>query len=522
MTVTNGKTMGASDENGKRVAHSDLDAEPDAEDALSAAQRAVLDELRVEEIEREAVPDGETVPDEIDVDGEGDPLDVDEYGIPTFLQPPSEQTDAGDPPDEAPETGRTEPTTEPKREHGRFAQVKPEADRLEHRDHRVTASAREAKPDTTPFNALSERIAHAQGAVAGEMPLADATPLSQHFMLVEVLFCFLHLPLEKRFSCYPRIDGERRSFVRNCTRDGRFAGGFRFQPGEVFVGDETDNLSIVPDGVPYGRWARMLPMLLFTTARSQKDPLINLGTPHHILREHFPGLGSHGGKRGSMTALRDNLIRLVGSEFFLFHNQYRHQHLTHASKKVSIIDDYGASARYRDNGELQTFSLDWVRLNDGVMSREATAMLPIDRELLFRVADDPRLTDALLFILREAQNLPAGKRRFVSWHEIKTIFYPDAPTMAPARVRDRFCAIIEKLRNRHLLGRIPVEKVTGQNKVSSGISIGSIDRIVPKGSDRHRMMSRLNDEASISEDVLPFVRAHNEAERDRKKGRKRR
>ena len=588
MTCTHGGNIGQYDEFDKGKMHGsdvwdddapDPEAEaraamvdaPDTESPTSpqrrplteAERQADLDAFREEEAAREAVPDGEYVPDGTEGD---ETSDDDDFGIPPFLREDADTEDRGTPrestddalkraatpleeranipsdrkldPPQKSSAGRRPLTMDEWREQeeeepeepnvpgdgppnrGHFREEDPERYKPSHKDRapkerNIPAYARHANPAGKGFNKPKDRIDHGRDVMAGEALLQEPSVLTSPYVMIEVLFCVAHMPRQRPKADFPMVNGQRTSFQREVWRDGRFSGGFAVDPGSLHLGG---GLSIVPDGVLYAKWARLLPMLLFTHARMYKDTWVPLGKPSHILSRHFPGQTATGGSTGNLAALQENLVRLVSNHMQLIHNHQRHKRLTVNSSNVSLIKSVTASAEIGPDGNPTRPVVEAVKVDDAILDDSLTAMVPVDRELLFRVANNSSLMDALLFIVREGSNVPPGKKRRISWKDIQQVFYPDAPTLSRANVRNRFRNIIDALRHHDVLGNVPIYEYQNNRGDSCGIEIGHVERIVPRKSDRNRMLSELSKSGKANARTVRLVREHNEAERAKKDG----
>lgn len=468
-----------------------------------AEQQAELDAIREQEVAREAVPDGETVPDE--TYDAGSPLDVDENGIPLCPRDGSETRTQSETP-----TGKAPPRPSEKIQENRSPRFTEEdlreADQIlmRRRLRRDAASGELAFPgrndqavrdgellsaDSLPYAEeprAIERAHRKKGALdrrSLDIDWLDRTPYSKSnkqrqrrleigfqmkevdeivegyrdmpatgdFMpdksFLEITLCRAFLPHRSTYSKDFPFDHEDENkslpepIVHKVGTEGGRVYAIQLDPLWVPFEDSRGRVRNTWFGFPHAKWGRLALYTLYSEAARTGTPEVDLcgGSARELIKKHL-GFNPSG---TDITSLVDAMRCWAGTSITL---------IKHGGQRLKFgrIPLFQGPVSIRTkidtNGNIETILPETITLNSQVIDRLNFAATPPIHDQALKALSGGRQMDVFLwlttylpFVNRDNAGCPA----FVSWKNLRDRFYSDR--YRPWEVKAHFPRVLSEL-----------------------------------------------------------------------------
>ncbi len=205
--------------------------------------------------------------------------------------------------------------------------------------------------------------------------------------------------LDKVFvqASLPHSDpGDQEHWVRT---NGDFV--LRISPGEMTVDGITHRL-----GIPYGTFARLLLMWITTEALKNKSRRISLG---RSLRKFLDSLGiaSTGGKNGSITRLKEQLLRLIHCRVILENNS------TTSTSGVQFYIVEQKSISWIEGKNSFNLKENIIDLNQNFYEHIISNSVPLDFDVIKAIKQSSFAIDLYVWLTYRVSYLKGSQ--FISW-----------------------------------------------------------------------------------------------------------
>lgn len=192
------------------------------------------------------------------------------------------------------------------------------------------------------------------------------------------------------------------------------------KPYEDYLPDGTP----ISVGVPYGPKARLLLMYFATHLQAHggasDDRWIEFGPITKWLRE--VGIAPTGGRRGSIRATKDQLLRLSLASFSLITDHLQRVHFRNEPLVAEAVYDKADIEAYLA-GDIG--GMEWphgVKLSETAYQSFLRYVTPITSERLRLVADSAMAIDLFSYLAHTLPRLPDGTPQHVTWGRLREVF----------------------------------------------------------------------------------------------------
>ncbi|OFW69505.1 MAG: hypothetical protein A2065_02325 [Alphaproteobacteria bacterium GWB1_45_5] len=190
--------------------------------------------------------------------------------------------------------------------------------------------------------------------------------------------------------------GNEEHWVRT---NGHFS--LRISPGEMTVGTETIRL-----GIPYGTFARLLLMWIVTESLQTKSRTVFMGKSLRRFLAHL-GIAATGGVNGSITRLKDQLLRLIHCRLALEHNT----ETSLTGVQFYLVEQ--KSLTWIENLNVLSLTENMLELNEKFYEYITSSAVPLDFEVIKAIKQSSFAIDIYVWLTYRMSSL--REKQFISW-----------------------------------------------------------------------------------------------------------
>ena len=190
-----------------------------------------------------------------------------------------------------------------------------------------------------------------------------------------------------------------------------------WEPAKNGERTEDGRVKSVPIGLPFGCYPRLVLAWMTTEVIRTKSPVIQLG---ESVSDFMNKLGVHttGGKTGALTAVRNQLYRLLNTTIRVVPVDERRKNFQNI--QIGLEGDTGGELWWKKKAEAQTNL--WIphfQLSENFFQLLSSTVVPIDMRAYRRLAQSPMAMDIYTFATYRLRSVQDPQGLFIPWRTLE-------------------------------------------------------------------------------------------------------